>query len=87
MINTDRPVIFDCLVDKEENCFPMIPSESHIIICYLVPRIKKNQNNQERKNFNLMTNSRSAYSTPGKQGKFDTHIIVVWVDIEAGVFS
>ena len=26
MINTDRPVIFDCVVDKEENCFPMIPS-------------------------------------------------------------
>ena len=26
MINTDRPVIFDCLVDKEENCFPMILS-------------------------------------------------------------
>ena len=26
MINTDRPVIFDCLVDQGENCFPMIPS-------------------------------------------------------------
>ena len=26
MINTDRPVIFDCMVDKEENCFPMILS-------------------------------------------------------------
>ncbi len=26
MINSDRPVIFDCLVDKQENCFPMIPS-------------------------------------------------------------
>jgi acetolactate synthase-1/2/3 large subunit len=26
MINTDRPVIFDCRVDKTENCFPMIPS-------------------------------------------------------------
>ena len=26
MINTERPVIFDCVVDKEENCFPMIPS-------------------------------------------------------------
>ena len=26
MINTDRPVIFDCLVDKTENCYPMIPS-------------------------------------------------------------
>ncbi|MEK9918963.1 MAG: acetolactate synthase 3 large subunit, partial [Pelagibacteraceae bacterium] len=26
MIEVDRPVIFDCLVDKMENCFPMIPS-------------------------------------------------------------
>jgi acetolactate synthase I/II/III large subunit len=26
MINSDRPVIFDCIVDKQENCFPMIPS-------------------------------------------------------------
>ncbi|PWB84507.1 MAG: acetolactate synthase 3 large subunit [Methylocystaceae bacterium] len=26
MIETDGPVIFDCLVEKNENCFPMIPS-------------------------------------------------------------
>ncbi|MCD1627906.1 MAG: acetolactate synthase 3 large subunit [Paracoccaceae bacterium] len=26
MINYDGPVIFDCLVAKHENCFPMIPS-------------------------------------------------------------
>jgi acetolactate synthase I/II/III large subunit len=26
MIDIDRPVIFDCVVDKAENCFPMIPS-------------------------------------------------------------
>jgi acetolactate synthase I/II/III large subunit len=26
MIDVKRPVIFDCLVDKAENCFPMIPS-------------------------------------------------------------
>ena len=26
MMNTDRPVIFDCMVDKTENCYPMIPS-------------------------------------------------------------
>ncbi len=26
MINIDKPVIFDCVVDKAENCFPMIPS-------------------------------------------------------------
>jgi acetolactate synthase I/II/III large subunit len=26
MVNVKRPVIFDCIVDKTENCFPMIPS-------------------------------------------------------------
>ena len=26
MINLDKPVIFDCVVDKAENCYPMIPS-------------------------------------------------------------
>ena len=26
MIDTPGPVIFDCVVDKQENCFPMIPS-------------------------------------------------------------
>ena len=26
MINVNKPVIFDCVVEKEENCFPMIPS-------------------------------------------------------------
>ena len=26
MVATDGPVIFDCIVTKEENCFPMIPS-------------------------------------------------------------
>ena len=26
MISVNRPVIFDCVVEKEENCYPMIPS-------------------------------------------------------------
>ncbi|HSR72688.1 MAG TPA: acetolactate synthase 3 large subunit [Kiloniellales bacterium] len=26
MIDTPRPVVFDCLVEQAENCFPMIPS-------------------------------------------------------------
>ena len=26
MINVDKPVIFDCHVDQDENCYPMIPS-------------------------------------------------------------
>ncbi len=34
-----------------------------------------------------MVKSKSAYSIPGKKGKLDTHIIVVWVDNEAGVLA
>ena len=34
-----------------------------------------------------MANSKSAYSFAGKKQKFDTHIIVVWVDNEAGVLT
>ena len=26
MLSTNKPVIFDCVVDKTENCYPMIPS-------------------------------------------------------------
>ena len=34
-----------------------------------------------------MVKSKSAYSIPTKLGKLDTHIIVVWVDNEAGVLA
>ena len=34
-----------------------------------------------------MSKSKSAYSTPSKTGKLDTHIFVVWVDNEAGVLA
>ena len=34
-----------------------------------------------------MANSKSAYSFAGKKQKLDTHIIVVWVDNEAGVLA
>ena len=34
-----------------------------------------------------MTKSKSAYSTPTKVGKLDTHIFVIWVDNEAGVLA
>jgi len=34
-----------------------------------------------------MPKSKSAYSTPTKTGKLDTHIFVVWVDNEAGVLA
>jgi acetolactate synthase I/III small subunit len=34
-----------------------------------------------------MVKSKSAYSTPTKKEKIDTHIFVVWVDNEAGVLA
>jgi len=34
-----------------------------------------------------MTKSKSAYSEPGKSGKSEHHIIVVWVDNETGVLA
>ena len=34
-----------------------------------------------------MSKPKSAYSIPGKVGKMGTHIIVVWVDNEAGVLA
>ena len=34
-----------------------------------------------------MANPKSAYSVPTKKEKSDTHIIVVWVDNEAGVLA
>ena len=26
MLSVNKPVIFDCVVDRAENCYPMIPS-------------------------------------------------------------
>ena len=26
MIEVDKPVLFDCVIDPKENCFPIIPS-------------------------------------------------------------
>ena len=34
-----------------------------------------------------MVKAKSAYSTPGKKDKFETNIIVVWVDNESGVLA
>jgi acetolactate synthase I/III small subunit len=34
-----------------------------------------------------MAKSKSAYSTPSKIGKLDTHIFVIWVDNETGVLA
>ena len=42
MIDVKKPVIFDCLVDKEENCFPMIPSGAAHYDMLLGPEDKQN---------------------------------------------
>jgi len=53
MVNTDRPVIFDCLVDKEENCFPMILSGKPHNQMLLGPKDQK-QNKITRKRKTLV---------------------------------
>ena len=63
MINTDRPVIFDCLVDKVENCFPMIPSGKPHNQMILGPKDQEeNKITGKGKIFSLMSKARSAYS-------------------------
>ena len=41
MIDSDKPVIFDCLVDKQENCYPMIPSGKPHNLMLLGPEDEK----------------------------------------------
>jgi acetolactate synthase I/II/III large subunit len=49
MINTDRPVIFDCMVDKMENCYPMIPSGKAHNQMILGPKMEKKKFQQKVK--------------------------------------
>ena len=49
MIAIDRPVIFDCVVDKEENCYPMIPSGKPHNQMLLGPQDEKEEVSDEGK--------------------------------------
>ena len=49
MINIDKPVIFDCVVDKVENCYPMIPSGKPHNQMLLGPEDKKEEVSDEGK--------------------------------------
>ena len=56
MINIDKPVIFDCVVDKVENCYPMIPSGKPHNQMLLGPEDEKEEVSDEGKTFSLMPN-------------------------------
>jgi acetolactate synthase-1/2/3 large subunit len=49
MIDIDKPVIFDCMVDKEENCYPMIPSGKPHNQMLLGPQDEKEEVSEEGK--------------------------------------
>ncbi|MDC1095892.1 acetolactate synthase 3 large subunit [Pelagibacteraceae bacterium] len=49
MINTDKPVIFDCVVDQQENCYPMIPSGKPHNQMLLGPQDEKEEVSDEGK--------------------------------------
>jgi len=49
MLSVNKPVIFDCVVDKEENCFPMIPSGKPHNQMLLGPQDKEEEISDEGK--------------------------------------
>ena len=49
MIDVDKPVIFDCVVDKGENCYPMIPSGKPHNQMLLGPQDEKEEVSDEGK--------------------------------------
>ena len=49
MINVDKPVIFDCVVDRGENCYPMIPSGKPHNQMLLGPQDEKEEVSDEGK--------------------------------------
>ena len=48
MIETPRPVILDCRVDQDENCFPMIPSGAAHYEMLLGPRTRRRSRSPRR---------------------------------------
>ena len=90
MIDYDGPVIFDCHVDPNENCFPMIPSgkpHNQMILGPNDQEENKIKGKGKAVSITIMPKSKSAYSIPTKKQKPDTYIFVVWVDNEAGVLA
>jgi len=49
MIDVDKPVIFDCVVGKGENCYPMIPSGKPHNQMLLGPQDEKEEVSDEGK--------------------------------------
>ena len=87
MLSVNKPVIFDCVVDKTENCYPMIPSgKPHNQMLLGKQDDEEDEISEEGKGFSLAM-VKSAYSFATKKEKSENHIIVVWVDNEAGVLA
>ena len=89
MVEFDGPVIFDCHVDPNENCFPMIPSGKPHNQMILGPNDKEeNKITGKGKALVLVWQIQNLHIVfLQKKEKSDTHIIVVWVDNEAGVLA
>ena len=85
MLISNKPVIFDCVVDKTENCYPMIPSGKPHNQMLLVSKMKMIKFLTKERFCLIMI--KSAYSFSTQKEKIENHIIVVWVDNEAGVLA
>ena len=90
MIEVDRPVLFDCVVDPAENCFPMIPSgRAHNEMT--VERRRRGHRGGDHRGrqgdgvMNAPTTSH--YPAAPTAQKPETHTLSVLVDNEPGVLA
>ena len=91
MIDVNKPVIFDCVVDQNENCFPMIPSGRAHNEMLLGRRRRKRRRGSDRRRQDagvIMSNgSTSHYPAAPAAEKIETHTLSVIVDNEPGVLA
>ena len=92
MINVDKPVIFDCVVDQKENCFPMIPSGKAHNEMLLGRRRRRHREGDRREGqgagvSNGTPASASHYPAQTVKEKTERHTLSVLVDNEPGVLA
>jgi acetolactate synthase-1/3 small subunit len=86
MIETPA-VIFDCVVDQKENCFPMIPSGKAHNEMILEKTTTSKEEKHERQCRNSQAAPPSPYSSAMAGGNAESHTLSVLVDNEPGVLA
>ncbi len=96
MIDVDKPVLFDCVVDPKENCFPMIPSgraHNEMILGDAAEDLEQ-RDHRRRQGIGVIMNAQTPNDEheplPGadrQRRRSETHTLSVLVDNEPGVLA